>query len=729
MQSTLSVGGDGLFEFTWGTVGNPSLPENNLATFDLQTNSGAQSRDFSFELLIDNPYDLTETDTPGPVGSYVKTWNLTDTDCVDPTGDSIFNPGQNGSDATIVADTVETVTCTFTNILEGTLVIRKQTIPDQFDQDFTFTGNFPDLGGTIKDFDLGAAELSRTALPELMESTETAPAGWVLSDISCTGATNSTVSIGGTSDFTVGDTGVSVNVAAGETVTCTYTNTKLGRISISKNAVGSDGVFTFNHTVPNVASPFVIDTAVNPTLLVSDTLRPGNYNISEVVPAGWDLTDIACTGDADTTITIGGANGFDPGDNAVTIDLLSGEDIACTFTNTKQAGLTLVKTVTTDHGGTAIATDWTLNAAGPTPLSGVSGAPEVTGVEVLAGDYVLSETNGQADYTASSWSCTAGTLVGATVSLANGEVATCTINNDDDAAIMTLVKTVSNDNGGSAQETDWALSATGPSNISGASGDAAITAVPVSAGVYTLAEANGPAGYIAGNWSCTAGVLIGDQLTLALGETTTCTINNDDNPPGLTLRKTVVKDNGGTAVNTDWTLSAEGPTPISGVHGDPAITGVIVDAGVYTLSEFAGPTGYTAGSWSCSGGSLNGNSGTAVNTDWTLNAVGPTSISGVDGDASITGAAVDAGVYVLSESGGPDGYSASGWSCIGGSLSGAQLTLGSGESARCTINNDQDILVTEPVAIPTNNALALFMLTLMMLITGWYFRPPGLRRF
>ena len=47
----------------------------------------------------------------------------------------------------------------------------------------------------------------------------------------------------------------------------------------------------------------------------------------------------------------------------------------------------------------------------------------------------------------------------------------------------------------------------------------------------------------------------------------TCTITNDDQPATLTLVKTVTNDNGGTAVPTDWTLTATGPTPISGTTG------------------------------------------------------------------------------------------------------------------------------------------------------------------
>ena len=81
----------------------------------------------------------------------------------------------------------------------------------------------------------------------------------------------------------------------------------------------------------------------------------------------------------------------------------------------------------------------------------------------------------------------------------------------------------------------------------------------------------------------------------------TCTITNDDQAAHLKLVKSVVNDNGGTAQATDFTLSAAGPTPISGAgvaEGD-------VNAGSYALSETS-VAGYTAGAWSCEGGSLEG---------------------------------------------------------------------------------------------------------------------------
>jgi hypothetical protein len=76
--------------------------------------------------------------------------------------------------------------------------------------------------------------------------------------------------------------------------------------------------------------------------------------------------------------------------------------------------------------------------------------------------------------------------------------------------------------------------------------------------------------------------------------------------------------------------------------------------------------------------------GTAVTTDWTLTATGPDTISGAGG---VGPSVVSAGTYELSESSGPANYTPSAWSCTGGSLTGATLLLGTGQSAVCSITN------------------------------------------
>ena len=113
-------------------------------------------------------------------------------------------------------------------------------------------------------------------------------------------------------------------------------------------------------------------------------------------------------------------------------------------------------------------------------------------------------------------------------------------------------------------------------------------------------------GYAASAWSCVGGTQTGSSVALALGESATCTIVNDDVPATLTLVKQVVNDNGGTAAATDWTLTAAGPTTgVSGPTGDPAVTARPVSAGSYDLSE-SGPAGYAASAWSCVGGTQTG---------------------------------------------------------------------------------------------------------------------------
>lgn len=125
---------------------------------------------------------------------------------------------------------------------------------------------------------------------------------------------------------------------------------------------------------------------------------------------------------------------------------------------------------------------------------------------------------------------------------APGDDITCTYRHVP-KALLTLSKVVVNDNGRSAVAGDWTLSATGPASISGASGSAAVTAVPVPPGTYTLAE-SGPAGYAMTGLACTgaADTDPSDGLTLASGDIATCTFTNDDQQVAQTVVKAGVLD-------------------------------------------------------------------------------------------------------------------------------------------------------------------------------------------
>ena len=63
----------------------------------------------------------------------------------------------------------------------------------------------------------------------------------------------------------------------------------------------------------------------------------------------------------------------------------------------------------------------------------------------------------------------------------------------------------------------------------------------------------------------------GNSIVMAQGDIATCTINNNDNAAHLKLVKTVTNDNGGSAVATAWTLTASGPTAITGFTGTAAV--------------------------------------------------------------------------------------------------------------------------------------------------------------
>jgi len=85
--------------------------------------------------------------------------------------------------------------------------------------------------------------------------------------------------------------------------------------------------------------------------------------------------------------------------------------------------LQLIKHVS---GGAGVPTDWTLSAVGPDTISGAGGAGPT---EVTAGTYALSETGGLPNYTPSAWSCTGGSLTGATLLLGSGQSVVCSITN------------------------------------------------------------------------------------------------------------------------------------------------------------------------------------------------------------------------------------------------------------------------------------------------------------
>lgn len=280
-------------------------------------------------------------------------------------------------------------------------------------------------------------------------------------------------------------------------------------------------------------------------------------------------------------------------------------------------------------------------------------------------------------------------------------------------ATLTLVKTITNDNGGAAAATAWTLSATGPTTISGTTGSASVTNAAVNAGTYTLAEANGPSGYTASAWSCVGGALSGSSLTLTAGQTATCTINNNDQPGTLIVKKLVVNDNGGTMQAGVFSFqvnngAATSFTQVDATHGENTLT---ENAGTYSVTEPA-VSGYATTYSNCSGVVI-ANGGTATCTitnndiapqltvikhvindqdgalsasNFTMNVTG-TNVSSASFPGSETGTVVtlNSGTYSVDETD-AFGYTKS----LSVDCSGS-ITVG--QTKTCTItNNDVDVL-------------------------------------
>ena len=198
----------------------------------------------------------------------------------------------------------------------------------------------------------------------------------------------------------------------------------------------------------------------------------------------------------------------------------------------------------------------------------------------------------------------------ATVLSSPDQFETDTTNNESTIQVtpnaeIVIVKQVVNDDGGSLGVADFNIATSASAGalnfatVSTAGDTTTYTAdkIFVPAGTYTLTETNPVAGYTAGDWSCTAGILNDNaadsgELVLDIGESAVCTIVNDDIGPQLTLVKNIVNDDGG-----DLLVSAVAMT----VDGNPAGSGVtqtVLANTAITIAEAVVP-GYTQETWEC----------------------------------------------------------------------------------------------------------------------------------
>lgn len=499
------------------------------------------------------------------------------------------------------------------------------------------------------------------------------------------------------------DASGSVTVVAGDEKTCTITNDDQPGTLIVKKVVTNDNGGTktavdFSFSVNGgSAVPFEADGQNDLTV------NPGTYSVTEPAVTGYTTTDDNCTG----------------------LVIPNGGSATCTITNNdNEPSLTLVKSLTKDNGGTAVESDWTLAANGPTGFSG-AGPSVSNGASFDTGTYDLSESGGPSGYAASDWVCTGGTQVdGDTVTVALGQTVTCTIINNDQPAHLIVIKHVDNTNGGDSVASNFEMTINGVTAQGGNSfpgQENPGTDKIVDPGTYNVTE-TGPEGYQS-NFStdCTG--------TIALGQTKTCTVTNDDKPATLTVIKHVINDNGGNAVAGDFMMNVTGTNvSSSSFSGSESGVSVTLDAGSYSVDEdsFGGYTKSLGAN--CSGSIAIGQSKTCIITNNDIastitlikevindngGSAGPNSFGISVGGQSVTSGipqAVDANTPIEINEAGLNGYS---FVSITGDNKcpqalGGTVALDEGENITCTITNDDDApsLTLVKVVITDNGGTA-----------------------
>jgi hypothetical protein len=361
-----------------------------------------------------------------------------------------------------------------------------------------------------------------------------------------------------------------------------------GTVTVTKvtEPAGSTGTFPYTLQRAN-GEPIRFDgtLAINQTLThdgdstgspITNLLQGDNYTLTEAALASpWQLVSIVCVVDGGPPIDVTSGGTF---------SVIASTTTACTIRNRRlQGSIRVVKHVVNDNGGTALANAFTI-ALGDSANTVFAGSE--AGVMYTFDDgytFNVHETALPPGYVQVS---AVGDCSGAIVA---NTTKVCTITNDDIAPQLTVIKHVINDNGGTAVAGQWTMNvaATNPSASSFPGVESPGTTITLNAGSFNVTESPGPTGYAQIS-------AVGCSGTIAIGESMTCTITNDDQPAQLIVIKHVINDNGGTAIAGQWTMNvtASNPSQSSFPGAEAPGTTITLNAGSFSVAESNGPTGY-----------------------------------------------------------------------------------------------------------------------------------------
>jgi hypothetical protein len=237
---------------------------------------------------------------------------------------------------------------------------------------------------------------------------ELAEPGWSAPPVAaCTSRTGESV-------ITTSGATTTVDLAGGDDVTCTYTNTPapLAAGELAKQTIGGVGSFSFSVAGPNATEAFTATTTTpgTPVTFAARTGAPsGPYTATETMPTDtsltgpgtWSMTSAVCNG---ASVPVVNTPPAAPTSATATYTAAPGTDVSCLFTNTfaPSGSIDIVKT---SQGGTGrfeysvLAPDANLSAvAAPaavttSPGQPTAASPSITGISAAPGSrYLIRET-------------------------------------------------------------------------------------------------------------------------------------------------------------------------------------------------------------------------------------------------------------------------------------------------------------------------------------------------
>jgi len=262
----------------------------------------------------------------------------------------------------------ETVVCVLTVTKMGRVLVDKITAPQGDSRlfDFTLSGGPEGISASYKLADTTPAYDSSWLMPgagytvaETLVLGKFARPEWDITDISCgsTRGESTWVISGADTDpaYQSGDMIAEIDLSAGDTVRCAYTNSRRGSITVIKDAV-PDATQDFNFTLEgtDILETFSLDDDGDstddprkgklPRSFQVTALLEGSYIITQADPgADWDATSIECRDESGAKV-----GSADLAGRTAWVTLEPGANLTCIFADARRGLIVVEKIVAED---------------------------------------------------------------------------------------------------------------------------------------------------------------------------------------------------------------------------------------------------------------------------------------------------------------------------------------------------------------------------------------------